>query len=47
MESAELELQGRHDVCIVPRAVPVVSAMIAITLCDYALRAKLIPEVIK
>ena len=47
MESAELELQGRHDVCIVPRAVPVVSAMIAITLCDYALQARLIPEVIK
>ena len=47
MESAELEIKGRHDVCIVPRAVPVVSAMIAITLCDYALQAILIPEVIK
>jgi chorismate synthase len=47
MESAELEIKGRHDVCIVPRAVPVVSAMIAITLCDYALQARLIPEVIK
>jgi chorismate synthase len=47
MESAELEIKGRHDVCVVPRAVPVVSAMIAITLCDYALQAILIPEVIK
>jgi len=47
MESAALEIKGRHDVCIVPRAVPVVSAMIAITLCDYALQAILIPEVIK
>ncbi len=47
IESAELEIKGRHDVCIVPRAVPVVSAMMAITLCDYALRARLIPEVIK
>jgi chorismate synthase len=47
MENAELEIKGRHDVCIVPRAVPVVSAMMAITLCDYALRARLIPEVIK
>ena len=47
MESAELETKGRHDVCIVPRAVPVVSAMMAITLCDYALQAKIIPEVIK
>ena len=47
MENAELEIKGRHDVCIVPRAVPVVSAMIAITLCDYILQARLIPEVIK
>jgi chorismate synthase len=47
MESAELEIKGRHDVCIVPRAVPVVSAMMAIILCDYALQAKIIPEVIK
>ena len=47
IENAELEIKGRHDVCIVPRAVPVVSAMMAITLCDYALRARLIPEVIK
>lgn len=47
METAELEIRGRHDACIVPRAVPVVSAMMAITLCDYALRARLIPEVIK
>jgi len=28
--------QGRHDVCIVPRAVPVVAAMMAITICDFA-----------
>ena len=47
MENDELENKGRHDVCIVPRAVPVVSAMMAITLCDYALQAKIIPEVIK
>jgi chorismate synthase len=47
MGNDELENKGRHDVCIVPRAVPVVSAMMAITLCDYALQAKIIPEVIK
>ncbi len=47
MKDSELEIKGRHDACIVPRAVPVVSAMMAITLCDYSLRAKLIPEVIK
>ncbi|MFC2071892.1 chorismate synthase [Chloroflexota bacterium] len=47
MEPAAIEVRGRHDACIVPRAVPVVEAMIAITLCDFAMRAGLIPEVIK
>jgi len=47
MEKAELEIQGRHDVCIVPRAVPVVSAMMAVTMVDYALQSRLIPEIIK
>ena len=45
MESATLEVRGRHDTCIVPRAVPAVEAMIAITLCDFAMRAGLIPEI--
>jgi chorismate synthase len=47
MESASLEVRGRHDACIVPRAVPAVEAMVAVTLCDFALRAELIPRVIK
>ena len=47
MKNANLEIEGRHDVCIVPRAVPVVAAMMAITLCDFALQAGIIPEVIK
>ncbi|MDP2920717.1 MAG: chorismate synthase [Dehalococcoidia bacterium] len=47
MEDVGLEIVGRHDACIVPRAVPVVAAMLAIVLCDHALRAQLIPEVIK
>ena len=46
-ESATLDIKGRHDACIVPRAVPVVGAMMAIVLCDFALRAQLLPEVIK
>ena len=46
-QSASLEVRGRHDTCLVPRAVPVVSAMMAVTLSDFALRAGLIPEVIK
>lgn len=47
MESASLKIGGRHDVCIVPRAVPVVEAMMAVTLCDFAMRAGLIPRIIE
>ncbi len=47
IKSASLEVAGRHDVCIVPRAVVVVESMMAITLCDFAIRAGLIPRVIK
>ncbi len=47
MESASLAIKGRHDVCIVPRAVAVVESMMAVTLCDFAMRAGLLPRVIK
>ena len=47
MANASLAVKGRHDACIVPRAVVVVEAMMAITICDLALRAGLIPRVIK
>jgi len=47
MKETTIEVGGRHDVCIVPRALPVVEAMMAITLCDFALRAGLIERVIK
>ncbi len=47
MQSATLEVKGRHDTCIVPRAVPVVEAMMAVTICDFAMRAGLLPRVIK
>jgi chorismate synthase len=46
-QSTSLEIKGRHDTCIVPRAVPVVESMMAVTLCDFALRAGLIPQVLK
>ena len=36
----ELEARGRHDPCVLPRAVPVVEAMAAITLLDMYLSAK-------
>ena len=47
MKEASLAVKGRHDVCIVPRAVAVVEAMMAVVLCDFAMRAGLIPRVIK
>jgi chorismate synthase len=47
MKEASLVVMGRHDACIVPRAVIVVEAMMALTLCDFAMRAGIIPGVIK
>ena len=37
----EIAIAGRHDVCIVPRAVPVVEAMTALTLADLLLLRRL------
>ena len=37
-EAVELKMKGRHDPCVLPRAVPVVEAMAAITLADHFLR---------
>jgi len=37
----ELEARGRHDPCVLPRAVPIVEAMAAITLLDLYLTKKL------
>lgn len=36
----ELEAHGRHDPCVVPRAVPVVEAMAAIVTLDFLLEAQ-------
>jgi chorismate synthase len=36
-ETVDLTIAGRHDVCIVPRAVPVVEAMTALVLADFVL----------
>jgi len=43
---AEIRVTGRHDPCIVPRAVPVVEAMVALVLTDQILRRGLIPQVL-
>jgi len=36
----ETEIKGRHDVCIVPRAVPVVEAMTSLVLADFVLLSR-------
>ena len=37
-EETILAGKGRHDPCVLPRAVPMVEAMVAIVLCDHLLR---------
>ncbi|MDR3129141.1 MAG: chorismate synthase [Tannerellaceae bacterium] len=39
-----LKVKGRHDPCVLPRAVPVVEAMAAITILDFLLRQKMYVE---
>jgi chorismate synthase len=47
MENARISVKGRHDPCVVPKAVPVVEAVVAIILADHMIRAELIPKVLK
>jgi chorismate synthase len=37
-----IEIKGRHDVCVIPRIVPVCEAMVNIVLADHLLRQKAI-----
>jgi chorismate synthase len=37
----EIEGKGRHDVCVVPRAVPIVEAMAALVTIDHFLRNRM------
>jgi chorismate synthase len=39
-EQTEVAARGRHDPCVLPRAVPIVEAMAALVLCDHALRQR-------
>jgi chorismate synthase len=46
MNVSSLEVSGRHDPCIVPRAVVVAESAMAVVLCDLAMRAGKIARVI-
>jgi chorismate synthase len=39
-ENTTLQGRGRHDPCVLPRAVPMVEAMVALVLADHALRQR-------
>jgi chorismate synthase len=43
-EETTLAARGRHDPCVLPRAVPIVEAMAALVLCDHALRQRAIAD---
>ena len=42
MEEVVVEGKGRHDPCVVPRAVPIVESMTALVLADHLLRQKVV-----
>ncbi len=47
MEESALEVKGRHDPCVVPKAVPVVEGMVAVAIADLMIRGGMIPRVLK
>jgi chorismate synthase len=47
MEDATIEVRGRHDPCVVPKAVPVAEAAVAVTLVDLMIRGGFMPKVLK
>jgi chorismate synthase len=47
MENASLSIKGRHDPCVVPKAVPAIEAAVTITLADHMIRSGFIPKVLK
>ncbi len=47
MKNANLSVKGRHDPCVVPKAVPAVEAAVAVTLADHMIRAGFIPRILE
>jgi len=46
MKETKVQVTGRHDPCVVPKAVPVIEAAVGIVLADHCLRAGVIPQII-
>lgn len=47
LEDATVKVTGRHDPCVVPKAVPVAESAVAIVLADHMIRAGFVPKVLK
>jgi len=47
IKETTIQIEGRHDPCLVPRAVPVIESMTAVVLVDHAIKYGLIPQIIK
>jgi len=46
MQETTISIKGRHDPCVVPKAVPVVEAAVATVIVDHLIRAGFIPKVL-
>jgi len=47
MKDDMLSVKGRHDPCVVPKAVPAIEAVVAITLIDHLIRAGYISKILE
>ncbi len=47
MQDTTLSVKGRHDPCIVPKAVPAIESVVALTLVDHLIRAGYVPKILK
>ncbi len=41
-KSRKISIEGRHDICVIPRVIPVCEAMVCLVLADHLLRQKAI-----
>lgn len=47
IKETSIKIKGRHDPCIVPKAIPVVEGAMAIVLVDHLIRGGFLPKVLK
>ena len=47
MEEDTLKVEGRHDPCVVPKAVPAIEAAVSIALVDHLIRFSAIPKILR